>query len=154
MQLDLAKEMNLPVIFHCRNAHCDLINELNNYELRGVVHCFTGSWEDAQKYLEIGLYLGFNGIIFKLKGDETSFHLPHRATSSRSFLDEVIKKMPLERILLETDCPYLVPPEAGVQRNEPLFVKYVAQKIAELKGETIEKISETTTQNAKNLFNI
>jgi len=140
-QLDLAKELNLPVIFHCRMAHADLIkeirsrNEIGSPKITGVIHCFTGTWEDAQKYLEMGFYLGFNGIIFKLN------------------LDEVIKNTPLERILIETDCPYLTPlPMAG--RNEPLYVKYVTEKIAQLKNLTLEKVAETTTQNAKKLFRI
>lgn len=136
-QLDLAKELNLPVIFHCRMAHDELINELRikNYELKGVVHCFTGNWAEAKKYLEMGLYLGFNGIIFKLD------------------LDEVIKNTPIDRILLETDCPYLTPPQAD-GRNEPSYVKYVAEKIAKIKNISYEEISEITTKNAKEIFNI
>ena len=137
-QLDLAGELNLPLMIHCRQAHEDLIQpikQLNNLTIRGVIHCFTGTWTQAEEYLKMGFYLGFNGIIFKLD------------------LDEVVKKTPLDRILLETDCPYLTPkPMEG--RNEPLYVKYVAQKIAELKEETFEKISEITTENAKELFRI
>ena len=152
-QLKLAEESNLPVIFHCRMAHDDLIkeirsrNEIGSPKITGVIHCFTGTWEQAKKYLEFGFYLGFNGIIFKLN------------------LDEIIKKTPLERILIETDCPYLTPPPASLRersealragpiRNEPIFVKYVVQKIAELKGETFEKVAKITTQNAKELFRI
>jgi len=140
-QLELAKELNLPVIFHCRMAHEDLINILDtkykipNTKLGGVIHCFTGTLEQAKKYLEMGFCLGFNGIIFKLN------------------LEEIIKNTPLEKIVIETDCPYLTPlPMIG--RNEPLYVKYVAERIAELKGETFEKIAEITTENAKKLFKI
>jgi len=155
-QLNLAKELNLPVIFHCRQAHDALINTLKTCSgasllsqrqthglpearsealLRGVVHCFTGTWLQAEKYLEMGFYLGFNGIIFKLK------------------LDEVIKKTPLDRILIETDCPYLTPPqETG--RNEPLYVKHVAEKIAKIKGLSYKEIALITTKNGKTLFNI
>ncbi len=133
-QLELAKELDLPVIFHCRMAHNDLI-EIINDKLKGVVHCFTGDLQQAQKYLETGFYLGFNGIIFKMD------------------LDEIIKKTPLDRILIETDCPYLTPPqEQG--RNEPLYVKYVAEKIARVKDQTFEEIIKITTQNAKTLFKI
>ncbi len=132
-ELELAKELNLPVIFHCRKAHEDLLKLLKPQT--GVIHCFTGDWGQAQKYLDMGLYLGFNGIIFKLD------------------LDEIIKKTPLERILIETDCPYLIPPEAE-GRNEPLYVKYIAQRIAQLKNETFEKIAEITFQNSTKLFNI
>lgn len=142
--LELAKELNLPVIFHCRSAHDDLIEILrNNPGIQGVVHCFSGTLEQAKKYLEMGFYIGFTGIIFKLN------------------LDDVIKQTPIEKILIETDCPYLLPSEAlakegltGISRNEPIFVKYVAQKIAELKNTTFEKVAQKTTENAKNLFGI
>ncbi len=140
-QLNLAQELNLPVIFHCRLAHEELINILNtkyniqNTGFKGVIHCFTGTWEEAKKYLEMGFCLGFNGIIFKLN------------------LDEIIKKTPLERILIETDCPYLTPsPIEG--RNEPLYVKYVAEKIAKIKNSNFEEIAKITTKNAKELFKI
>ncbi len=136
-QLDLAKELDLPVIFHCRMAHKDMIEILKNYSgLRGVMHCFTGSIEEAQEYLKMGFYIGVNGIIFKLP------------------LDEVIKQIPLEKILIETDCPYLTPPKAGIERNEPIFVKYVAGRIAELKNIDLQRVADVTTGNAKKLFKI
>lgn len=141
LQLDLAKELKLPVIFHCRMAHADLLEILNlkiknqNSKLSGVIHCFTGNWAQAQEYIKMGFYLGFNGIIFKFD------------------CDEVIKNAPLEKVLIETDCPYLTPPqEEG--RNEPLYVKYVAEKIAKIKNLSYEGIAEATAQNAKKLFNI
>jgi len=147
-QMDLAQELNLPIIFHCRMAHADLIEILKSKiknqisKLSGVVHCFTGTWQEAEEYLRMGFYLGFNGIIFRLN------------------LDEIIEKTPLDRILLETDCPYLTPlpaealAKAGPLRNEPIFVKYVAEKIAKTKGLSYEEIAEITTQNAKKLFKI
>lgn len=145
-QLELAKELNLPVILHCRKAHSDLIEIISGTpatvnSLRGVVHCFTGNWEEAQKYIELGFYLGFNGIIWKMD------------------LQDVIKKLPLEKMFLETDCPFLTPKsqEGGSllpERNEPANVKYVAQRIAEIRREALEKIAEITTQNAKKLFNL
>jgi len=136
-QLDLAKELNLPVIIHCRMAHDDIIKILENYkDVAGVVHCFTGNWEQAQKYMDLGFYIGINGIIFKLN------------------LDEVIKKVPLEKILTETDCPYLTPPEAKAERNEPIFVKYVIKKIAEIKNLSEDEIAGKTFNNAKKLFKI
>ena len=109
------------------------------------MHCFTGSWAQAEKYLKMGLYLGFNGIIFKMN------------------LDDVIKKTPLEKILIETDCPYLTPlpavasAEAGAQpstRNEPLYVKYIAEKIAKIKNLSDKEIAKIITENAKKLFNL
>jgi len=140
-QLDLANELNLPVILHCRMAHNDLFGIIEdkikkqNHNLTGVIHCFTGSWEQAEKYLELGFYIGLNGIIFKLN------------------LDEIISKIPLEKILVETDCPYLTPPQAS-GRNEPIFVKYVSEKIAELKKISFDEVSEKTTENAKKLFRL
>ena len=139
-QLDLAKELNLPIIIHCRMAHEDLIKELRikNYELRirGVIHCFTGTWEEAKKYLDLGFYIGINGIIYKRD------------------LKEVIKKAPLEKILIETDCPYLTPPQAESERNEPIFVRYIAKDIARIKGIDFKTVSQTTFQNAIDLFNL
>ena len=146
-QIELAKELNLPIIFHCRMAHNDLIEILNSQfvihnskVVKGVIHCFTGNWEQAERYLEMGLYIGFNGIIFK-KIEGMDF-------------EENINKIPLDRILIETDCPYLTPPQAGKERNEPIFVKYVVEKIAKIKGVSYEKIAEATTLNARNLFGI
>jgi len=141
-QLELAKKLHLPIIFHCRMAHKNLIEILNEQQkadgkqLKGVVHCFTGSWAQAEKYLAMGLYLGFNGIIFKMN------------------LDDIIKKTPLDKALIETDCPYLTPPSAGVERNEPIYVRYVAEKIAQIKDISYKEISKITTENAKKLFNI
>jgi len=134
-QLGLAKELNLPVIFHCRMAHQDLLNILNS-KLKGVIHCFTGTWGQAKKYLEMGFYLGINGIMYKFD------------------LKEVIEKTPLEKILIETDCPYLTPPQAGVERNEPIFVKYITQDIAKIKNLEYQKVAEVTTKNTKGLFGL
>ena len=139
--LNLAQELNLPVIFHCRMAHQDLVEilklRIKEFKLKGVVHCFTGSWEEAKQYLKIGLYIGFTGIIFKLN------------------LEETIKNIPLDKILVETDCPYLIPPEVkDVSRNEPLFVKYVAREVARIKKMPVEEIIKITTQNAKHLFDL
>ena len=153
-QLELTKELNLPVIFHCRMAHQDLIEILlKNSELkpqRAVAHSFVGSPAELQQYLNFGFYIGFNSIIFKsIKG--ISF-------------EENIKLTPLNRILIETDCPFLTPPisvnqrldqcKSAVVRNEPLYVKYVAQRIAEIKNITFEEVAEKTTKNAKKLFKI
>lgn len=145
-QLELAKELNLPVIFHCRMAHEDLLQILNyelktiNYKLNGVMHGFVGTAEQLREYLKMGFYIGFNGIIFK-KIEEINF-------------EENIKKTPLDKILIETDCPYLPPPEFQNQRNEPLFVKYVAGKIAKVKNLSFNEVAEITTKNAKKLFKI
>jgi len=156
-QLELAKELNLPIIFHCRVAHDDLIEILREQQatsdkkIRGVTHGFVGSLEQLKEYLKMGFYIGYNGIIFK-KIEGINF-------------EENIKNTPLERILVETDCPYLVPPvsvsqrvcqreSASIVRNEPLNVKYVAQEIAKIKNLSYKEITEITTQNAKKLFGI
>ena len=140
-QLDLARELNLPLILHCRMAHDDVIEIIKSYivnhkSTRGVIHCFTGTLEQAQKYMDMGFYLGINGIIFKLN------------------LDEVIKNCPLEKMLVETDCPYLTPPQELGKRNEPIFIKHTIQKIADSKGISFQEVAEKTRENARKLFSI
>jgi len=143
-QLYLAKELNLPVIFHCRMAHQDLIEILNSkfeiLNLRGVMHGFVGTSEQLQEYLKMGFSIGFNGIIFK-KIEGINF-------------EENIRKTPLEKILIETDCPYLTPPNFPEERNNPLAVKQVAEKIAQIKNLDYQKVSENITENAKKLFSL
>jgi len=137
-QINLAKELNLPLIVHCRDAHKEVIGILSKAgNAKAVIHCFSGSWQSAQRYLEMGFYLSFNGII-TYAGD----------------YDKVVKNMPLERLLLETDCPFLSPAPFRRRRNEPANVRYVAQRVAEIRGEPIEKVAEITTQNVKKLFNL
>ena len=153
-QLDLARQLDKPIIIHCREAYQDLLEILNAFQmgcaactsacpgaglgqLKGVVHCFVGNLKEAEEFLELGLFLGFNGII----------------TFSDQY-DEVIKKIPLEKILLETDCPYLTPEPHRGKRNEPSYVKYVAEKIAQLKKIKFEEVAEQTTKNARELFSI
>ena len=141
--LDLARELNKPVIFHCRKAYEDLLKilifnfQFSIFKPKGVLHCFMGKLSQAEEFLKMGFYLGFNGLI----------------TYCRDY-DKVIKNTPLERILIETDCPYLTPIPHRGERNEPLYVKYVAEKIAEIKQVSFEKISEQTTENARELFKI
>ena len=138
-ELNLAKELNLPVILHCRLALDDMIEILRVpvfCELSGVIHCFTGNLEQARKFLEMGFYIGFNGIIFKLD------------------MDAVIKKTPMEKILIETDCPYLTFPGFGEERNNPFGVRYITEKIADLKNLSLKEVEETTFKNAKDLFKI
>src|SRR3989338_3030913 len=135
-QLDLARELKLPVILHCRMAHDDVIEILESRgENKGVIHCFTGTLEQAKKYIEMGFYLGINGIIFKFN------------------IDEIIKNYLLDKLLIETDCPYLTPLPEAPKRNEPIFIKHTIQKIADLKGVSFQEVVNKTTQNAKKLFN-
>lgn len=142
-QLGLAESLSKPVILHCREAHEDLLKILQtrtlvgNKPLRGVIHSFSGLWSQAEKYLAMGFHLGFNGII--------SF--------ARDY-DEVVREMPFDRLLIETDCPYLTPVPYRGKRNEPGYVKYVAEKIAELRNISAAEVAKITTQNARKLFSI
>ncbi len=142
-ELKLAKELNLPVIFHCRMANSDLINILKNTSLRpqkAVIHSFVGTREEMEEYLSLGYYIGFNGIIFKtIEGIDFS---------------QLIKDAPLERILLETDSPYLKPSMMVGELNTPEGVEFVAQRIAEIKNLPLDKISAITSKNAQSLFNL
>jgi TatD DNase family protein len=134
-QLDLAEELNLPIIIHCRSAFNDLFKILSKRKVKGVLHCFTGNKEEAERFLSLGLYFGINGIIFKMD------------------MEEVIKSIPMDKILLETDCPYLSPPMFE-ERNNPLSLKYVIEEISRIKGISIKEVEEITYKNTKDLFNI
>ena len=154
LQVKLAGELDLPVILHCRKAHDDLIEFLKSYKLqakklKGVVHCYTGDLKQAERFYNLGLYFGFNGLIFK--------RVPALPDP-----EEIISSIPLDRIVLETDSPYLAVPaevltKAGsdfVERNEPLYIKYVAEEIARIKKISGEEVALATTKNARELFRI
>jgi len=134
-QLDLSEELNLPVIIHCRSAFDDLFEILAKRKVRGVLHCFTGTKKEAEKALSLGLYIGIDGIIFKID------------------LREAIKIIPMDKILIETDCPYLAPPQFE-ERNNPLSLPYIIDEIAKIKGVGIEEVEKVTLKNTKELFNI
>lgn len=144
--IDLASELNLPLIIHCREAYGDLFKILNEavksgkLPRRGVNHCFLGTKEQAKKFLDLGFYLSFTGIItFKNVSPE---------------LLEVVKETPLNRLMVETDSPYLAPQAYRGKRNEPAYVVEVAKKIAELKKMDFAAAAEATTTNAAKLFSI
>ncbi len=138
--IKLAKEINKPLMIHCRDAFLDLI-EILNFKFQilnsppGIIHFFTGSLSDAKKLLEMGFYFTFNGLI----------------TFNRDF-DEIIKHIPLDRILLETDAPYVAPIPYRGQRNESAYIIETAKKMAEIKDVSLEKICEQTTGNVKKSF--
>lgn len=137
-QIDLAKKLNLPLIIHCREAWDDIfIPHLSG--TRGVFHSFTGTAEQAQKVLDLGFYLGFTCIVTYPKNE---------------ILREIIKSTPLNKILVETDCPYLPPQSMRGQRNEPANVLEVIKVIAQAKNISIETTSNTTSQNACKLFGL
>ena len=135
-----AIKSKLPLIIHTRNAQDDTISimkEEGANSATGVMHCFTESYEMAKQAIDLGFYISFSGII-TFKNAET--------------LRETVKKIPIENILIETDSPYLAPVPNRGKLNEPANVRYVAEKIAELKGIPIEKVAETTTNNFFTLF--
>lgn len=153
-QYKLSKEFDLPLVIHVRDAHSEMIQLLNEItlslsaprnEIKGVVHCFTGNWQYAQEYLKLGLYLGFTGVIT----------FPAKKTDPQPQLDliEVVKQCPLERILIETDAPYLAPQAYRGKRCEPWMVIEVAKKIAEFKNAEISDVLKVTEQNTLKLFN-
>jgi len=140
--LDIAEVVNKPVIMHCREAYKEQLKVISKRGLKvsSVIHCFIGNREQVRGFLEFGSYVGFTGII--------TFN------NVESELLEVVKEVPLDKILLETDSPYLTPVPHRGQRNEPLYVEFVARKIAEVKGISYEEVVEATRQNAIKLFNI
>ncbi len=150
-QFDLADELNLPVVIHCRDAHADQVAILKEYieagrmKRRGVVHCFTGTIEEARAYHAIGFLTSFTGII--------TFP-PRKSEGAISALQQVVRDCPLEMMMLETDAPYLTPEPHRGERNEPWMVEFVAAKVAVLKGITVEEVDRVTTANAEKLFGI
>lgn len=141
-QLRLAQELDLPAIIHSREAVNDtliILHEENQGKLKGVLHCFCGEMELAEKALALGLMVSFTGNITFPKADKVR---------------QAAKALPLEKIMIETDCPFLAPQTKRGQRNEPAYVVSVAEKIAELKGLSIEEVARTTTLNARRFFKI
>lgn len=140
-QIKLANELNLPIDIHDREAHkdtYDIIQEHNNGS-KVIMHCFSGSVEFARECVKAGFYLGIGGVVtFK----------------NAVKMKEVAKDIPLERILLETDAPYLTPVPFRGKENQPAYVKYVAEEIASLRGISVEEVAQITTENAKTVFNI
>ena len=139
-QMELAYALSLPVSFHIRDAHMDMITLLKEHKSilsGGIMHCFSGSWEIAREYLKLGFYISFAGPVTFKKAPK---------------LQEAARNVPLERLLIETDSPYMAPEPVRGRRNEPGNVRYIAEKIAELRGMPFEELAERTTQNARNLF--
>lgn len=141
-QMQLAAELNLPVIIHDRDAHQDCMAVLKRYDLHktgGVLHCFSGSTEMAREAIKMGMVISIAGPITYKNNVKTT---------------EVVKEIPLEHMLIETDCPYLTPHPYRGERNSSLYVKYVAEKIAEIKGIAVAEVARVTKQNACKLFKI
>lgn len=134
-QLDLAERLNLPVIIHCRDAWDDILEILSPRSIRGVLHCFSGGLHHLQIALSLGFSIGVDG----------------NCTYSQS-LPTIIQEIPLDRLLLETDSPYLTPLPYRGKRNEPSHLPFVAQKVAKIKGIDRRTVEEQTIQNARSLF--
>lgn len=141
-QLELARDAHLPVIIHSRDAAkdtFDIMKEQSAGEIGGVVHCFSYSKEMALEYVKMGMYIGIGGVVtFK----------------NAKKLKEAVEAIPLNRILLETDCPYLTPEPNRGKRNSSLYLPYVVEEIARIKGVSIDEVIEVTTNNAKLMYNI
>ena len=140
-QLDLARQLRLPVCIHDREAHGDMMKILKTEGrgLRGVLHCYSGSWEMAAELLKGDWYFGIDGPL---------------TYKNAAKLPEIVQRLPAERILVETDSPYLSPMPFRGKRNEPAHVLYVAKKAAELRGESLEAFARVTRENTRDLYGI
>lgn len=143
--LQIAQQLQLPVIIHCREAASAMVQLLEKFwemhgPVSGVMHCWSGTPEETQQFLELGFYVSFSGIVtFK----------------NAAQVHESARLVPCDRILVETDCPFLAPvPVRGKRRNEPANVRYVAQQVADLRGIPLEELAAATTQNACRLFQL
>lgn len=138
-QLELAEKLHLPVVIHSRDAINETYEILKEYkEVKGVIHCFSGSLEMAKKFIDLGYYLGIGGVI----------------TFKNSKLGSVIEQVPLESLVLETDSPYLAPEPVRGTVNESKNIPYIAKKIADLKGISTIEVGRVTTKNAMQLFDL
>lgn len=142
-QINLAKEIGRPLMIHCRDAFVDLVGILKQHKnsldpkYPGINHFFAGSKEDAQNLMELGFYFSFGGVL----------------TFTRDY-DDLVKYIGLDRIVLETDAPYITPEPHRGKRNEPLYIKHTAQKLAEILGESPDAVEEKTTANARAVLKI
>lgn len=141
MQIEWAIEYNLPIVIHTRNAMQETINLVKEYKskgVRGIFHCFSGSYESAKEIINAGFYLGIGGVV----------------TYKNAGLAEVLTKIDLQNLVLETDAPYLTPVPFRGKRNESSYLKYVVAKIAEIKQMPVEEVAAVTTANAEKIFGL
>lgn len=140
-QINLALQYDLPIVIHTRNAMQETINVVKEFApkgLRGIFHCFSGSYESAKEIIKAGFYLGIGGVV----------------TYKNAGLAEVLEKIDLEHLVLETDSPYLTPVPLRGNRNESSYIKYVVARLAEIKNTTVDEIAAITTANADKIFGI
>ena len=135
-QLKIADAFNLPVVIHSRDATMDTINTLKKYKVKGIIHCFSGSLETANIYISMGFLLGIGGVV----------------TFKNSKLKDVVKEVPLESIVLETDSPYLAPVPFRGKINSSKYLEFIANFIADIKNISVEELAEITSRNASSLF--
>ena len=135
-QLKIADAFNLPVVIHSRDATMDTINTLKKYTVKGIIHCFSGSLETANIYISMGFLLGIGGVV----------------TFKNSKLKDVVKEVPLESIVLETDSPYLTPVPFRGKINSSKYLEFIANFIADIKNISLEELAEITSKNASSLF--
>ena len=135
-QLKIADAFNLPVVIHSRDATMDTINILKKYKVKGIIHCFSGSLETANIYISMGFLLGIGGVV----------------TFKNSKLKDVVKEVPLESIVLETDSPYLAPVPFRGKINSSKYLEFIANFIADIKNISLEELAEITSKNASSLF--
>ena len=135
-QLKIAEEFNLPVVIHSRDATMDTINTLKKYKVKGIIHCFSGSLETANIYISMGFLLGIGGVV----------------TFKNSKLKDVVKEVPLESIVLETDSPYLTPVPFRGKINSSKYLEFIANFIADIKNISVDELAEITSRNASSLF--
>jgi len=139
-QLELAKELQLPVIIHDRDAHEQTLKMVKASGLRrGVFHCFSGDYDMAKQCIDLGFYISVPGVVTYDKAKT---------------IQDIVRHVPLSSMLLETDAPYLAPIPHRGKRNEPSFIIHTAKKVAELKSLSLEEVAQATTKNAKSLFHI
>lgn len=148
----VAQKNHLPLVIHVRDAHEDMIAllerlpEAQTGKLRGTIHCFSGNWENAEAYLRFGLFLGFTGIV--------TFPPKKTDPEPQMRLNEVVEKVPLDRIVVETDAPYLAPTIIRGQRNEPIYVEEVVKHFAKVRGSSISDMERMIEKNTRRLFGI
>ncbi|QMU31360.1 TatD family hydrolase [Adhaeribacter radiodurans] len=141
VQLEWAKKYKLPIVLHTRDSFeetYELVAAAQDGNLTGVFHCFSGTPEQAQRVIDLKFYMGIGGV----------------STFKNGGLDMLLPQIPLEHILLETDCPYLAPVPYRGKRNEPAYLPLIAQRVADIKQVTVEEVATVTTRNTRNLFNL
>ena len=140
MQMELARELSMPVIVHERNAHDDGMRIVKEFKgVTGVFHCYSGSAEMARQLVDMGWYIGFTGVL--------TFKNARKAV-------ETAERIPLDRIVLETDCPFMAPEPFRGKRNDPGYLYRMAERLAEIRGISVEEVHRMTTENARRLYRL